>query len=743
MSNYIEGLSVYNELPSEEVRSNWKARDYVKLLKLHPELYRDLPDRFKTMKSVIEVAIEGDSRNLWYVPDEAAEKLNLDKSGQLPFVVKRYALDTSNDIQENSISIAPKNNNLLVIDNPDEPCVRTIYYISDLHIEHQVDIENKSLDEITAQIGLKAKELVESLTDDRGIIIFAGDIADSPELANIFYSEFSYAMSMAGCHHGPYLIRSPWRVIAVAGNHELWDADPYGVLPVRSPERVVKDMRVVHNQLLFDYKGYGHAYLLNENELLEMLDSELRTLVLESTFTLLGGVGFTGNNNRFNATAGVYGVRALEGGTLVPRISLQEDIEQSRRFEALHNKLVRCASDLPLVVVTHTPISDWTNEQPNPGWIYIHGHTHHNQLIRSEDGVNIFGDNQVGYEPKEWRFKAFTHRYLFDPFEEWADGIYEITPQQYRDFSHGRGIEMQFRREIPVTMLKREGAYMFLMKTSRGLRMLAGGQAIVVNHSISYYYENLGKYRRCVESAFEPFRSALKVLSKEVRAFGGSGTIHGCIVDVDWYNHIYLNPLDGKVSAYEADNIVEKRVFPSVQAMLAGTAYESRYQKAIESGEVDVLAEKNIEDKALAQVPEVVLDTDMYRSSRIVRSVQYLFDKGVIRIWNDEVFGPNVPEDKMLLEEEEKKRRDRKRKAIAAPKPKPLSPEEKQRKRAELYVAKVSDRSAGKLEVDLDSYKGGKDSVTVHCKVCGYTWTKRADRLLERCYCPICRKTTK
>lgn len=44
-------------------------------------------------------------------------------------------------------------------------------------------------------------------------------------------------------------------------------------------------------------------------------------------------------------------------------------------------------------------------------------------------------------------------------------------------------------------------------------------------------------------------------------------------------------------------------------------------------------------DTVLATVPELVLDTDMYDPSRIMRSVQYIFDQDVIRIWNDVVIG--------------------------------------------------------------------------------------------------------
>lgn len=50
---------------------------------------------------------------------------------------------------------------------------------------------------------LKIKELIDSFVTDNGIVIFAGDIADSPEIARLFYKEFISAMLRAGLYCSP------------------------------------------------------------------------------------------------------------------------------------------------------------------------------------------------------------------------------------------------------------------------------------------------------------------------------------------------------------------------------------------------------------------------------------------------------------------------------------------------------------------------------------------------------------
>ena len=297
-------------------------------------------------------------------------------------------------------------------------------------------------------------------------------------------------------------------------------------------------------------------------------------------------------------------------------------------------------------MATHTPMSNWSDGAYNPGWVYISGHTHQNGLVRGEDGTCALFDDQVGYEPRPWHFNAFTRCARYDPFESWGDGIYDISAEQYKDFSSGRGIAMEgFRWKGGLRVVKRAETYMFFLE-QKSLSVLAGGQRKRAEHGIEYYYDNLLLYRQRVEEAFGPYRAALDKISKEVRAFGGAGTVHGCIVDVDYSNHIYLNPFDGKVTPYFAWDMAEKTVYPDVGSMLrlspapprlpSGETMSKSYRLAEDSGKVPTLSTVRREG-ALATVPEFVLDRSMYEPSRIMRSAQYIFDQDVVRVWNDEI----------------------------------------------------------------------------------------------------------
>ncbi len=367
-------------------------------------------------------------------------------------------------------------------------------------------------------------------------------------------------------------------------------------------------------------------------------NEDLRDICIKSSFIVLGGIGFSGLNPKFNAEFGLY------RSTVTTH---QEDMELTEQFRAVYDKLNRCAGDRQVIVLTHMPVYDWTNEPYNPNWIYINGHTHRNTLIRNEDGTTVLSDNQIGYEPRKWKLNAFIVSGRYDPFIGWKDGIYEISSEEYKEFNSGRGIKTNgCNYPGKIYALKREEMYMFLLKSHSSLCLLQGGQRKrLAYHDIKYYYENIVQYGEKVREALLPYQQVIREISKEVKCFGGWGTIHGCIVDINFYTHIYLNPFDGKITPYYAIDNSCQFSFDDLIDLIKRFVSEltEKYQLAQENGRIPMLSQYAVKsDTDLPQIkeaiiPNIVLGTEMYKPSRIMRSIQYIFDDNVIRIWNDEI----------------------------------------------------------------------------------------------------------
>ena len=71
------------------------------------------------------------------------------------------------------------------------------------------------------------------------------------------------------------------------------------------------------------------------------------------------------------------------------------------------------------------------------------------------------------------------------------------------------------------------------------------------------------------------------------------------------------------------------------------------------------------------------------------------------------------------------------------PKRKYETPEKRLKAQEEKYAKRIDELSKGLITVE--NYTGSKDNVVAHCKVCGYQWSIRADHLVSRCYCKMCK----
>ena len=494
--------------------------------------------------------------------------------------------------------------------NDDIPS-KTLYYISDLHIEHQLKEilkkDNCTFEDISNALDQKISEMVSSTNDTSGYLLVAGDVGHYKGLVSLFYRK----------------LRRFWNgsIISVLGNHELWDDHPEGSLfgyVSRPINEILADYHniisfkwgqrsgsLLQNAVYINYKNKQDC-IIEEEQILSASEADLHDICHKASLIVLGGIGFSGLNERFNATHGLYRSAV---------ITLEDDEALSERFLSVYEKLLRCASAMQVIVLTHTAVSDWLSADVNPNWIYINGHTHQNSLIRKTDGTTVLSDNQVGYKPTKWKLNSFNVAGWYDPFKDMNNRIHEITSDDYMDFNRGRGIRSNgCKYQGKLFVLKKNELYMFVLQSASSLCLLAGGQRKKLpGYDIQYYYENMERYSQKVTEAVTPFQNALFAISDEVRKFGGWGSIHGCIVDIDFLNHIYLNPFDGMLTPYYALDIQYKLVYDDVPSLLNEHLPElsERYETAKRNELLPILSHSDGKDKkskkkmVAAKVPQL------------------------------------------------------------------------------------------------------------------------------------------
>ncbi|MCQ4085523.1 DUF4116 domain-containing protein [Saccharibacillus sp. JS10] len=514
-----------------------------------------------------------------------------------------------------------------------ESVMRRIHYISDIHLDHRLIKmfpTQATRREIHNFINKIVTEMLEST--DLGYndyLVVAGDVSSHFDIVHIFYELLS-----SKCKNV--------KIIAILGNHELWAVREQD----NSLEGLIDEYRklfdelgilFLHNDLLFLHDNDQFDYL-SEEEILKSSIEELQKWSRMSSFIFWGGLGFSGLNDSFNATNGLY------RNTILTRA---KDQYYSQRFDAIHRKLIDALGAREVIICTHTPLSNWSSDTYHPSWIYMNGHTHRN-LQRIDNTCTVYADNQIGYYGKTVFLKWFDLRWQYDFFCEYPEGIHLISQKEYRQFAIGLRIQMQFTRKGKIYMLKKKDLYCFIFENDKKIRYFLSGGKIkkIEEQNLNYYYDHMDKYAKAIKIALSGYHEQLLMLSKFIKNIGGSGIIHGSIVDIDVYNHIYLDAQTRNIVSYWAEDITSRYIATDIPTLLSEKRPDlyKNYKKLIKnsSSKMEVVEFKQ------SKTGKLESGTEMYKGSNQMRSLQYLLDHNIIREWNESVVdkilqGSSVP----------------------------------------------------------------------------------------------------
>lgn len=494
-----------------------------------------------------------------------------------------------------------------------------IYYISDLHLVHKIrDAQCISKDDIVYLLSNIAKNIIQEVHG--GFLFIGGDTSSDFNIFKLFVKILRETLNEN--------MRNLY-VIFLLGNHELWQfpgkdltniIDKYNLLLQKH------NMYLLQNNILYKDKD-NYLKSITTEELIFNNKSNIRTKLNTSRIVIFGGIGFSGYNEEFNANNGIY------RGTL----DRQTEIEETRKFENIYDVVCETLLDKNLIVFTHTPLNNWCkNPRPKKHFVYVNGHTHRNYFWDDEE-YRIYADNQVGYHNQNIHMKYFYIKKVYDYFSNLKDGIYEITRDQYIQFYYGKNIHINFNREINILyMLKKNNYYCFIHESKGGtLTILNGGALKKLNgKDIHYYYDNMDRIIAYIKRPLDAFTNFQEQIADEIRRVGGSGTIHGNIIDIDFNNHIYINPIDFTIVGYYAEDIVRKKAYSDIATLLKEQCPElyDRYQKLPKDDKKDQITIRGND----VSNTSIYLDTDIYGVTREVNKMQKLYSN-ILCVWCEPV----------------------------------------------------------------------------------------------------------
>ena len=520
-----------------------------------------------------------------------------------------------------------------------------IYYISDLHINHKLiehfkDSANQyELEDYLEKLILKMERNRSIPMGTKEKVIIVGDVSFDFENFKLFFKIYREIY--------PFV-----QTFFVVGNHDLWDVSLLN--KGKSVDGMIEEMRaylssllepviLLENELYFN----DSREIWNEEQILNASEDDWKNIWRINSYAIFGAMGYAGCNNDFNCNNGIYRMALMDHNN---------EILRSKRTEKLHEKFKSACPNKKIIFVTHMPKEDWTTLDYSTNFIYISGHTHRNYFVETEE-KRIYSDNQIGYKSSSFGLKNITISRTYNIFDDYDDGIYEISREDYKAFYRGIGSGLTFNRKFEkLYMLKRNKRYMFLMRAgeaNNGLKILNGGSVTNVGRTLEYFYEKMSNYASSVSTFLSDYNDALKKISTEIKKIGGDGRIHGCIVDIDFFNHVYLNPLDGKATSYYADSMTRKFVYKNFISLLK---YEAPHLysncKMLQSTETEnALTILSKASDVESEDSVFVESTDIYKISRIIKSLQFTTDHSIIRTWNDDlVDGVSANNGKKIVE---------------------------------------------------------------------------------------------
>lgn len=315
-------------------------------------------------------------------------------------------------------------------------------------------------------------------------------------------------------------------------------------------------------------------------------------------------------------------------------------------------------------------------------------------IARDVIGYNVFyGDTWKDARGSNDKLVAI---YLSEHFkdtgfrpENYEDGIHDITTDDY--WSYYRKINPSklkptFSKIHSIKFLKKDGFFMFVSVGTYGsVCSLYGASQRNLTRKLEYYYENLANYGNAVLDRFSPYWDALYQISNQLKGLKSDakylenvaypkdvkqrekdgwdpldletfvswnsrpleGKVHGCIVDLSYFDHIYVNPFDGTIASYHANSMYDKCVYKNTEALLKAQRPDllSDFKTHKKTGSPLLLCDKDKTNHLAELQPEEeelysahVYDTDMYKVSNRLKELQTVYDHHLISRWEPAIY---------------------------------------------------------------------------------------------------------
>ena len=144
---------------------------------------------------------------------------------------------------------------------------------------------------------------------------------------------------------------------------------------------------------------------------------------------------------------------------------------------------------------------------------------------------------------------------------------------------------------------------------------------------------------------FAPYWKYINQMASEVKSLGYCGDVHGCIVDLDFCNHIMINPLDQKVTFYNSPIMGFVKIFDNLESLITymnnGYISDNEKQKMLDLKNNNAIISKTSQEisQEVGELIKIDIKNSVYSISNYMKQIQRLFDSNILRDWNEGILG--------------------------------------------------------------------------------------------------------
>lgn len=422
-------------------------------------------------------------------------------------------------------------------------------------------------------------------------------------------------------------------LFAVVGNHEMAEFCGKSIIDfqaVKKAEELINSCYSVYESLFnkldirFLHPGTECAFSTGP--------------LISQEFTLAGLCGYSNPNlyNVFGNIEEIYGKRLYDWYMRLVSIAKEN-----------HSVLLMC-SHFPL----HAGVVSKSEILRNNIY-YFCGHTHCNGKEFLSDTSAIISDNQIGYawnSKSKFQMKCVCLCDKYNPYAELDDGIYKVSVDSYVMFcefccqyiNSTRMLTKYVEHGCTFWLAKSEGYYGFFLENAekRKIYIVNGASVRAIKYAksiygIAYRFDDVVQmYIR----VFRDIRDYQVNIADFIRSFGGCGFIHGLIVDIDYYNHIGVNPITGELDFYYSPDFGVKKSYADISSLLKEQSLElyDRYCQALSSGTnlpAVAIQHSYLQVDEFIDVPRG--GDSFYGASRYMNPIHALFDAHILKVWDE------------------------------------------------------------------------------------------------------------